>query len=510
VPATTRDDLRFAAVAAGVRAIVLLLGFAGLLSGGLTQQSAVALAVLAAAAIGATALSFVRPASGAIPIGEAFVAGVAILVGSPDSLPLAPYAAVPSFQAGLLGGSRRALLAVAACAPFVGLALLSRPERADLVALSWLLVAVGVGLLAGWVFRLREGQPRRDDASYQEIGQLLSELRGLVRPLSGGLDPRPLAVALLDASEAIAPAAGSAVVIANEAGVLIPASRGISPEIGWAGAGGGRDDSGYVTILRGHGDTSIPVSLKLLTEKPLPAELESRLAVLTDTWSTRLAAAALFEELQDLATRAERSRLAREMHDGVAQDVASLGYLVDGLMEQATPANKPGLRDLREEITRVVAELRMSIHDLRENGVRGSGLASGIAELARKEAAIAGIAVHIRQQEALVDLPAEVENDLYRLAQEAITNVRRHSQAQNMWVSCVVGPGGTVITVEDDGVGIPRDHNPAAEVRPDGLGLSFMTERAGRAGAELSVGPRSPSGTIVRVHCLAAPGGWGR
>ena len=76
----------------------------------------------------------------------------------------------------------------------------------------------------------------------------------------------------------------------------------------------------------------------------------------------RLQAALLFDNVRAHATSEERNRLAREVHDGVAQDVASLGYMVDGLAAGAlTPEQREDLVQLRTEVTRVVAELRASL-----------------------------------------------------------------------------------------------------------------------------------------------------
>ncbi len=88
--------------------------------------------------------------------------------------------------------------------------------------------------------------------------------------------------------------------------------------------------------------------------------------------SLRLATALAFDEVRDLVTDDERQRLAREIHDGVAQEVASLGYVVD---ELAAMTNDPdvatGLKQLRGELSRVVTDLRLSIFDLRTEVATG-------------------------------------------------------------------------------------------------------------------------------------------
>ena len=222
--------------------------------------------------------------------------------------------------------------------------------------------------------------------------------------------------------------------------------------------------------------------------------------MIIDRWANHLDAAVMFRQVQSLATQAERARLARDMHDGVAQDVASLGYIVDDLIDRADeglPAEE--LVRLREAIGQVVGELRLSIYDLRDDGIRSGGLAGAVGELARREASLGRNAVHLRLHETRNVLSADVEGDFYRIAQEALTNARRHSGASNVWVTVAVGPGGTVLEVADDGRGMGTP-------RLDSMGLSMMAERAARIGATLEVLPRSPSGTVIRVELVPAAG----
>ena len=237
----------------------------------------------------------------------------------------------------------------------------------------------------------------------------------------------------------------------------------------------------------------------LCSREWLPAERRSADAIVS-RWANHLDAAVMFRQVQALATQAERARIARDMHDGVAQDVASLGYIVDELIDRGDDGLSVGdLERLREAIGQVVGELRLSIYDLRDDGVRSGGLAGAVGELARREASLGRNAVHLRLHETRNVLPADVESDFYRIAQEALTNARRHSGAANVWVTVAVGPGGTVLEVADDGkgMGTPRE---------DSMGLTMMAERAARIGATLHVSPRNPRGTVVRVELVPAAG----
>jgi signal transduction histidine kinase len=348
---------------------------------------------------------------------------------------------------------------------------------------------------------------------YREITHLLDDLRGLIRPLAGGLDPRPLASALITTLRSDPAVEGAAVVLGSETGRLVGAD-GRVPEDGWT-APLQRRLARQAQMSRV--PASAPLADRVVLAVPVlgqhhpvatvlllcPASSASRVLPhaqgAAHDWAVELEAAALFAEVQDLAARAERSRIAREMHDGVAQDLASLGYLVDDLLAGDDEEIRPGLEGLRHEISSVVTALRLSIHDLRSDGLRTGGLAGAIGEIARREAQCGDMAVHLRLQETHNTLTADVEHELLRVAQEAITNAQQHSGGANLWVSCVVGPGGVVIAVEDDGVGL---HGESAE----SLGLSIMVERAARVGAVLSIQTRPPHGTAVRVELETGAG----
>ena len=221
-----------------------------------------------------------------------------------------------------------------------------------------------------------------------------------------------------------------------------------------------------------------------------PPPVVKRIREVTGPAALRLEAALLFDEVRSLATNEERQRLAREIHDGVAQELVMVGYGIDNalaaLPEGADQAAEE-LRGLRAEVTRVITELRMSLFELRSEVDRHSGLAAAIGEYARTVGAQAGLRVHQSLDESTARLPAATEAELLRIAQEAITNARKHAGPTNLWVSCTVDPPFARIVVSDDGQGI-------TDQRPDGrYGLAIMAERAERIRGRLEIKPRHPT-----------------
>ncbi|HET8587174.1 MAG TPA: histidine kinase, partial [Candidatus Limnocylindria bacterium] len=189
----------------------------------------------------------------------------------------------------------------------------------------------------------------------------------------------------------------------------------------------------------------------------------------------------------------ERQRIAREVHDGVAQDVASLGYLVDNLADGATDEQEAQrFATLRAEVSRVVKELRNSVFDLRNEVGAGQGLGQSIASFARHVGSHSPLTVHVTLDEATTRLRPEVEAELLRIAQEGINNARRHSGAHNLWIHVQVQPPFAQIQITDDGSGLRSG-------RDDSHGMRIMRERAHRIDADLSVVSPAQDGRGTRL-----------
>jgi signal transduction histidine kinase len=150
------------------------------------------------------------------------------------------------------------------------------------------------------------------------------------------------------------------------------------------------------------------------------------------------------------------------------------------------------LRDVRQELTRILSELRLSIFDLRSDVEQHGGLGAALSDYVRAVGTRSPITVHVSLDEGPTRLPADVEAELLRIAQEAITNARKHARASNLWVDCQIDPPRARLRIEDDGEGL----RPG---RRWSFGMEIMRERAERLRAQLSIEPRQPSGTRVEV-----------
>lgn len=187
----------------------------------------------------------------------------------------------------------------------------------------------------------------------------------------------------------------------------------------------------------------------------------------------------------------ERRRLARELHDGVIQQLVALAFRVDDVAHVvgAGPALE-ALAALRDDVTGLALEVRRAVEDLRREPTGGQriDLSSSLAELSRA----CDLRVHLHLDERGADLPADVEREVLMIAREAIANVRQHARAVNLWVRLVSDGHRLVLVIEDDGVG-------TVAPRPGHYGLQGMQERATQIDAQLSVGVRQDGGTIVAL-----------
>jgi signal transduction histidine kinase len=371
-------------------------------------------------------------------------------------------------------------------------------------------------LLGSWLRRV-QSERSTDAENYVQASRLLSQLRDVSRHLSGGLDAVSLAASELESLHLVCPYERGSVFVRSPGGLLVllatesaevlqwqPDLSGDSP---WADAWRSREPhrsrSGFMNdtasvslVLPLRLGDSLVGLVGLERGGPMFDRDEVAAAMrLLDDGAARLDAALLFDEVRSLATAEERRRVAREIHDGIAQELASLGYAVDELTSRAgqdRPDLVGSLRELRSELSRVITELRLSIFDLRTDVGPHTSLTAVLADHARTVGAQSGLTVHLELAETPARLRVETETELLRIAQEAITNARKHAEARNLWVTCRIAAPDAVLRVEDDGRGITPG-------REDSFGFEIMRERAERVGGRLEVTGRPGGGTVVLV-----------
>ncbi|GAB6984774.1 sensor histidine kinase [Nocardioides pyridinolyticus] len=374
---------------------------------------------------------------------------------------------------------------------------LSGAEARVIVSIS--VAGLGLGCIATF---LRSALRRTPDplAPYHDAQALIRQLIDVSDDLTSGLDPAALGVGLLDAVRDELPVTALT--------LYVPGGRDITPLVGpgpsyeqahasWLTREPVVSDSRFAFPLL-WGDMVVGVVSGRLSDRidAGSIDLHRRVRELTERLRpeiVRLDTALLFATLRHRASTVERRRLAREMHDGLAQDIASIGYLVDALAATpTTPAQAAKVEAVRRRISTVVAEVRRSVVTLRTGVGEAPSLGAALADVARSLTETSGVLVNVALEERETRLRPEVESELFRIAQQAMTNAACHADAGTIDVHCRVRPPHAVITVSDDGCGL----RPA---RPDSQGLDIMRERAALIGARLDIEPRRPHGTTVTV-----------
>jgi two-component system NarL family sensor kinase len=207
--------------------------------------------------------------------------------------------------------------------------------------------------------------------------------------------------------------------------------------------------------------------------------------------------ARLAENATRLARAEERTRLAREIHDTLAQGLTAIAVSSEGAMHRLDP--HPDLA--RDRLERALAmarehleDARRSVLDLRSAGrLEGKPLAEALAGLARSFTSDTGVPAMVNA--VSVDLPLRIESELFRIAQEALTNVRKHAHAHKVEIALRRHGKTIVLSIRDDGAGFS-----VRARRAETHGLIGMRERAKLLGGQLRVRSAPGEGTQVAAR----------
>ena len=199
------------------------------------------------------------------------------------------------------------------------------------------------------------------------------------------------------------------------------------------------------------------------------------------------------------AREEERHRLAREVHDGPAQALANAVFQVEyceQLAEKDPRKTKQELARLKVDLRESLAEVRYFISDLRPAALEKLGLAAALRRLVSQYESSFGIPVELDVAE-LARFSAAYELAIFRVVQEALQNIRKHSRATAVRMGLGWADGALVVTIEDNGVGF--DPERAGQGTARHFGLLTMRERAEVVGATLDVASSPGRGTRVEL-----------
>lgn len=212
---------------------------------------------------------------------------------------------------------------------------------------------------------------------------------------------------------------------------------------------------------------------------------------------------------------AERERLARELHDTLAQSLTGLVMLAERAgqqqqqqqQQQATQPGSAGDSQLADTLALVERVARQSLDEARtlvvqHHPIGDRGLPVSLRRIAAQLAEETGLSVSADVTE--LDLPRDDQVVVLRCAQEALANVRKHASATHVRLHLSGDHGGATLTVLDDGIGPPDDSSGSPGAPPSGsrsgFGLAGMRERVALVGGHLSFGAAPGGGSLLRVH----------
>jgi signal transduction histidine kinase len=237
----------------------------------------------------------------------------------------------------------------------------------------------------------------------------------------------------------------------------------------------------------------------------VPELLRAKVSVFAELHRKALQLEALNRELRRLSSRLltaqdeERRRFARDLHDGIGQELAAAKIMLDSIPQKSSvPQEIQTVGEVSEIIDRAIQQVRSMSHLMHPPLLDEGGLSTALRWYVEGITDRSGIETSLDLQPSnFPRLQPQVERTAFRIVQEALTNVFRHSRAQSAMVTLIQKDTSLLLTVKDDGKGLAEQ---TLNLKPGsiGVGIGGMRERARELGGELRMLNANP-GTIVEV-----------
>jgi signal transduction histidine kinase len=383
-------------------------------------------------------------------------------------------------------------------------------------------VFILTGVAGGLASRIWSDERKHGAKILEEANRVLSTLHHIARAIPGGLEMTSVAsAAVAELRDSLRSPAGA--LLLEEAGVYrVLSSYGLSaPQRASVrpGVGGlstvltdgacivrrdelipataealGPYDCWLAAPLR-RGDATLGLLVAACPDHEQHQHNRMFLQQVADESAVAVENARLFRNVRELSIDEERRRLAREMHDGIAQALTHVRLELDFMARHGVagnPAVKGEVVRLTRVVDRAIADVRSMIVGLRSS-VSPDGLAGSLRAYLRDLRGLGGPEI-VFVSRGSVKLQPEIEAELFRIAQEAVSNAVQHAQGTVVTVTLTEVAGQVRLAVEDDGTGFRRE-----STREGGVGLHAMAERSERVGAKLVLHSTLGKGTTVEV-----------
>lgn len=217
----------------------------------------------------------------------------------------------------------------------------------------------------------------------------------------------------------------------------------------------------------------------------------------------------LLEQERRAGVLEERNRIAQEFHDTLAQGFTGISFLLaaaEGAVMDAPEQARAQIARARKVATECITEARRSIHALRSLTLANGSLPVALAHVVEQARTQSNAEIDFQVQGVPLFLPVQVENDLLRIGQEAVTNALKHAKAAHISVHLAFARDQVQINVIDDGKGLPeKAMNEKTMNAVTGYGLIGIRERTQRIGGQLTLGSAAGKGTRIRVVVTLPP-----
>jgi signal transduction histidine kinase len=463
---------------------------------------------------------------------QAVLAALVVVMTTHQGSAALPLLLLAAFRAGDRGRRRDVLgiTAISAATLVVGWPPLHQYAEAGRTMASdgvvWLGLAAGFGMLQCLSLRRAGQDALSSERAAREAAHLVHRLGRLLNRLPSGLHAPDVADELLDTVFAETIVDRAAVLVRRGDDVASPlVVRGSdrvpwrdpvrspgAPSLAWRTRATVTDVRPHDSDGRRRGSAMLCVPLVdadreliglLVLERLTPAPFSAADVARTERTVARLAphlqAALMFGDLQIVATTAERERLAREMHDGIAQDLVALAFSLEALSRQlrtTSPDAERAVLPVRAELARMVSDIRFSISDLRSSVRPESGLGAALSNQVQSIASSTRLTMHLSLRESTFRLPAQTETALLRAAQALLHDIRADNTVSEIWLSLDVEPPRGELVIRHDG-------GPASHLDED---LTHHLDQFGVAATELPGEVRLSTCPIDRAPALLAEG----
>ena len=195
----------------------------------------------------------------------------------------------------------------------------------------------------------------------------------------------------------------------------------------------------------------------------------------------------------------ERRRIARELHDSIGQHLAAITMSVTMLGDRVTPEFRPDVEDILSQINTCIKDVRTISHLLHPPLLDEGGLSSALSWYVGEFSRRGGIHVDLEMPPELERMKSEIETAIFRIVQESLTNIHRHSGARKARISIGCGYGTVRMSISDDGRGISKEKLKRITAGQSGVGVAGMRERVKQLGGTFQIRSNGP-GTTLEVE----------